>query len=99
MLTFEPLFTPFPNILGMTNYIFFEPLWQSVNLSLFSSKSDHLENLTPVQKVNDLFLFCPYLDNATSYGYHVIYFFTAYNKRNNMTYITTKLKHFEFCNA
>ena len=37
---------------------------------------------------------CPFLIlsfisilNATSYGYHVIYFFTPYNKRNNMTCI------------
>ena len=43
--------------------------------------------------------FVLYLDNATLYGYHVIYFFIPYNKRNNMTRITTKLKHFEFSNA
>ena len=43
--------------------------------------------------------FVLYLDNATSYGYHVIDFFTPYNKRNNMTCITTRLKHFEFSSA
>ena len=43
--------------------------------------------------------FVLYLNNATSYGYHVIYFFTPYNKRNNMTCVTNKLKHFEFSNA
>ena len=42
--------------------------------------------------------FVLYLDNATSYGYHVIDF-TPYNKRNDMTCITTKLKHFEFSSA
>ena len=38
---------------------FLNPCGDLINLSLFSSKSDHLENLTPVQKVNDLFIFCP----------------------------------------
>ena len=42
--------------------------------------------------------FVLYLNNATSYGYHVIYFFTPYNKRNNITCVTNKLKHFEFSN-
>ena len=40
-----------------------------------------------------------YLENATSYGYHVIDFFTPYNERNNMTCITTRLKHFQFSSA
>ena len=43
--------------------------------------------------------FVLYLENAASYGYHVIDFFTPYNERNNMTCITTKLKHFEFSSA
>ena len=69
------------------------------NLSLFSSKSDHPENLTPYKRSMTFSYFVLYLDNTTSYGYHVIYFFTPYNKRNNMTCIATKLKHFEFSNA
>ena len=41
--------------------------------------------------------FVLYLDNATSYGYHVIYFFTPYNKRNNMTCVTTKASELVPC--
>ena len=40
--------------------------------------------------------FVLYLENATSYGYHVIDFFTPNNERNNMTCITTRLKPFNF---
>ena len=43
--------------------------------------------------------FVLYIENATSYGYHVNDFFTPYNERNNMTCITTRLEHFEFSSA
>ena len=44
--------------------------------------------------------FVLYLDNATSYGYHLIgFFFTPYDMWNTMACIITKLKHFEFSSA
>ena len=53
----------------------------------------------PYKRSTTFSYFALYLDNATSKIYHVIDFFTPYNKRNNMTCFTTKLKHFEFSNA
>ena len=100
VFTFEPLFTPFSNILRMANYIFF---WTYVAIRLiwayFHRNRTILKIWPPYKRSMTFSYFVLYLDNATSYGYHVIYFFTPYNKRNNLTCITTKLKHFEFCNA
>ena len=80
-----------------TIYIYLNLTGKPFNLSLFSSKSDHLEIWPPYKRSMTFSYFVLYLNNATSYGYHVISFFTLYNKRNNyMICITTKLKHFEF---
>ena len=54
----------------------------------------------PLYKRSMIFsYFVLYLENGASYGYRVIDFFTPYNERNNMTCITTKLKHSEFSSA
>ena len=58
-LTFELSFPLFPNTFAWQTIYFLNLCGNPINLSLFPLKSDHLENLTPVQKVNDLFLFCP----------------------------------------
>ena len=51
-------------------------------------KSNQLENLTRVQKVNDL-LFDLYLEKEALYKFHVIEFFAPYDPRKNLTCITT----------
>ena len=55
----NPCFPHFQTFYAWQTIYFLNLCGNPFNLSLFSSKSDHLENLTPVQKVNDLFLFCP----------------------------------------
>ena len=37
-----------------------------------------------------------YLENETSYGFHVIDFFAPYDPRKNLICITTKLNHFHY---
>ena len=55
----NPCFPHFQTFKAWQTIYFLNPCGNPFNLSLFSLKSDHLENLTPVQKVNDLVLFCP----------------------------------------
>ena len=95
------LWTLVSNILRITNYIFLNLCGNPINLCLFHFNENRLIlKIWPLYKRSMTFsYFVLYLNNATSYGNHVIDFFTPYNKRNNMTCITTKLKHFEFSNA
>ena len=100
VLTFEPLFSPISKHFTHDKlYIF----WTFVAIHLiwayFHRNRTILKIWPPDKRSMTFSYFVLYLDNATSYGYHVIYIFAPYNKRNNMTCITTKLKHFEFSNA
>ena len=45
-----------------------------INLSPFSLKLDQIENLTPVQRSMTSCCFILYLENETSYEFHVIDF-------------------------
>ena len=61
---------------------------------------DHFENWTPCTKGQWPFLILPFI-SITQYPTDIMWwlFFTPYNKRNNMTCIIIKLKHFEFSSA
>ena len=55
---------------------FFDLHSSPINLSPFSTRSDHFEKFDPCTKGHWPFTyFSLYLDNETSYGYHVIDFF------------------------
>ena len=95
----NPCFPHFQTFYAYKLYIF----WTFVAIHLiwaYFHRNRTILKIWPLYKRSMTFsYFVLYLDNATSYGYHVIFFFTPYNKRNNMTCITTKLKHFEFSNV
>ena len=80
-------------------YIF----WTYVTIQLiwayFNWNRTILKNWPLYKRSMTFSYFVLYFDNATSHRYHVIDFFTPYNKRNNMTCFTTELKHFEFSNT
>ena len=82
----NPCFPQFPVSCAWQTIYFLNLCDNPINFKLFSLKSTFS-------------YFVLYLDNATSYGYHVVDFLTPYNKRSNMTCITTKLEHFEFSDA
>ena len=58
-LNFDPSFDQNRDIKVYETIHFLNLQDNPINLSPFSLKSDQLENLTPVQKVNDLLLFWP----------------------------------------
>ena len=95
----NPCFPHFQTFYAWQTIYFLNLCGNPFNLSLFDRNRTILKIWPPYKRSMTFSYFVLYLDNATSYGYHVIYFFTPYNKRNNMTCITTKLKHFEFSNA
>ena len=58
-LNFDPLLTKMGTLKVCETIHFLNLHGNLINLSPFSLKSDELENMTSVQKVNDLFLFWP----------------------------------------
>ena len=68
-----------------------------VNLRPVSLKSDQLENLTLYKRSMTFCCFGLYLENETSYEFHVIDIFASYDPRiKNLTCITTLLEHFQY---
>ena len=70
-MTFDPLSHIFPDLIDMQNYTFLNQLDDPIILSPIWLKSNQLENMTTVLKVNDLLLFDLYLENETLYEFQL----------------------------
>ena len=90
-------FWPKSGHLSIWNYTFSKPTWQPDSFEpQFRWNWTNLK-IWPLYKRSMTFCcFGLYLENETSYGFHVIYFFAPYDLRKNLICITTKLNHFHY---
>ena len=87
-LNFDPSFDQNRDIKVYETIHFLNLHDNPINLSPFSLKLDQLENLTPVQKVNDLLLFWP-LSREQNVVWISFDFFAPYDPRNKLTCISS----------
>ena len=89
-LTFDPLIHILPDFLLICkSKPFLNHLGDPINLSPFSLKSDQLENLTPVKKVNDFLLIWPLSQERNIVWISCNLMFCCYDPRKNVTWIST----------